>query len=156
MSNKVYLINAKNKSALMGEIWDLVTAGVARYKEIQLSLGQVKKSYIQQAKYHAMIGDIADTVTLGESRYSLKVWKAKLVVDFEAELENLGEQLTSKGQWTMSLKNQFPIYLRPSTTDFTVPEASKFIEYLYATGIEYGAKFTDQSLAIYAEYREAD
>ena len=155
MSKKVYTLDAQNKRALMGEIFDLVTAGIARYGQIQLSLGQVKKSYIQQAKYHAIIGDIADTVTLGEIRYSLKVWKAKLVVDFEAELEKLGEPLTSKGQWTMSLKNQFPIYLRPSTTDFTVPEAAKFIEYLYATGIEYGATFTDQSMAIYAEYREA-
>ena len=155
MSKKVYTLNAHNKRALMGEIWDLVTAGVAEYKQIQLSLSQVKKSRIQQSKYHAMIGDIAKTVVLGETRYSLKVWKAKLVVDFEAELEQLGEPLTHKGQWTMSLRNQFPIYLRPSTKDFTVPEAAKFIEYLYATGIEYGATFTDQSMAIYAEYREA-
>ena len=156
MSNKVYIISALNKRALMGEIWDLVNAGVAEYKQIQLSLSQVKKSYIQQSKYHAMIGDIAKTVMLGEARYSLKVWKAKLVVDFEAELEQLGEPLASKGQWTMSLRNQFPIYLRPSTKDFTVPEASKFIEYLYATGVGYGAVFTEISLSIYEENKEAN
>ena len=55
----------------------------------------------------------------------------------------------------MSLRNTFPIYLRVSTVDFKKHEAAKFIEYLYATGIEYGATFTDQSMAIYAEYREA-
>ena len=155
MSKKVYTLNAQNKRALMGEIWDLVTAGIARYGQIQLSLGQVIKTYIQQAKYHAMIGDIASTVVLAEKKYSLDVWKAKLVVDFEAELQQLGEPLTHKGQWTMSLRNQFPIYLRPSTKDFKKAEAAKFIEYLYATGIEYGATFTENSMAIYAEYKEA-
>ena len=98
MSKKVYTLNAHNKRALMGEIWDLVTAGIARYGQIQLSLGQVIKTYIQQAKYHAMIGDIAKTVVVNDNRYSLDVWKAKLVVDFEAELDQLGEPLTHKGQ----------------------------------------------------------
>ena len=155
MSKKVYTLDAQNKRALMGEIFDLVTAGIARYGQIQLSLGQVIKTYIQQSKYHAMIGDIAKTVVVNDNRYSLDVWKAKLVVDFEAELDQLGEPLTHKGQWTMSLRNTFPIYLRVSTVDFKKHEAAKFIEYLYATGIEYGATFTDQSMAIYAEYREA-
>ena len=155
MSNKVYIINADNKRALMGEIWDFVSAGVSKYGNIQLSLGQVVKSYMQQAKYHAMIGDIATTVVLGEKHYSLKVWKAKLVTDFETEMENMGEPLDKKGQWTMSLKNTFPIYLRPSTKDFKKHEAAKFIEYLYATGIEYEAKFSEKSLAIYEEYKEA-
>jgi len=154
MSKATYIINAQNKRALMGEIWDFVTAGVAKYGEIQLSLGQVIKSYIQQAKYHAMINDIAKTVVVNENRYSLDVWKAKLVVDFEAELDQLGEPLTHKGEWTMSLRNQFPIYLRTSTVKFTKPEAAKFIEYLYATGIDYGATFTEKSVAIYEEYRQ--
>ena len=139
----------------MGEIWDFVSAGVAKYGEIQLSLGQVIKSYVQQAKYHAMIGDIAKTVVLGEKHYSLEVWKAKLVTDFEIEIVKMGEALQKKGQWTMSLQNTFPIYIRASTKDFKKHEAANFIEYLYATGIEYEATFSEKSLSIYEEYKEA-
>lgn len=154
MSRVTRIINAENKDVEMAHLWKWVEQGIAAYGEIQISIGQVIKTYIQQAKYHAMISDIAKTVVVGEKPYSLDVWKAKLVVDFEAELDQLGEPLTHKGEWTMSLRNQFPIYLRPSTVKLTKPEAAKFIEYLYVTGIDYGATFSEKSVGIYEEYQQ--
>ena len=154
MSSKVYVLNAKNKRHLMGEIWDLVGASIAKYGEIQLSLSQIIKSRLQEAKYHALISDIAKTVKTSDKQYSAKVWKAKLVVDFESQLEQLKEPLRKKGEWTMSLYNQFPIYLRVSTTEFNKQEAVKFIEYLYATGLDLGATFSEKSMAIYEEYQQ--
>ena len=63
----------------------------------------------------------------------------------------MGEPLTHPGKTVISLDGQRKVTVRPSTKKFRKKEASDFIEFLYATGIEYGARFTDKSLNYYEE-----
>lgn len=111
-----------------------------------------KKSRSQEEKYHAMIGDISKTVYVNGNQYSLDVWKAKLVDDFEKEYKlSMGEGLRHGGQWTMSLCGNYPVRIRASTAKFLKLEACRFIMYLHMKGAEFGATFSDESMAYYEE-----
>ena len=63
----------------------------------------------------------------------------------------MGEPLTHPGKTVNSLDGERRVTVRASTEQFRVKEASDFIEFLYSTGIEYGAKFTDKSMSYYEE-----
>ena len=75
----------------------------------------------------------------------------QLVDEFRRVREEMGEPLTHPGKTVISLDGQRKVTVRPSTKKFRKKEASDFIEFLYATGIEYGARFTDKSLNYYEE-----
>lgn len=118
---------------------------------VEVELKRPSKKRSQESKYHCLINDIAETVTLDGRRYSVEVWKAKLVEDFAHEKQQMGEPLSRPGEVTLSLDGLRLITVRPSTTDFRASEANEFIEYLYAKGTEYGATFTDPSTKYYEE-----
>ena len=87
--------------------------------------------------------------------FSAKAWKAQLMFEYEQELLSMGIKLRKPGFWVLSFDGQTRIYERASSTDFSVEEGSGFIEYLYKIGSEYGAKFSERSMSIYEQYREA-
>lgn len=101
------------------------------------------KSRDQERHYHALINEIAQQVKVYTSYYPAEVWKALLVDQFRVEREQMGEPLRKSGQTVPAMDGSGRlITIRPSTRDFSVSEASAFIEFLYAQGVEMGVKWT--------------
>jgi hypothetical protein len=113
------------------------------------------RSLEQNSKIHAMLRDISRTVEIDGKHWSQDVWKALAMDSFEQELRSMGEGLRHPSRVVISLDGERAVTIRASTTDLLKAEAGDFITYLYKLGTEYGAKFSEQSLAIYEEYREA-
>ena len=120
--------------------------------DVQITLGRPGKSRAMEAKYHAMINDIHQQCFRG---YSFDGVKAVLVNQFALEREELGEPLAHPGERVWDWRTKEPVYVRPSTTKFRKAEAADFIEFLYATGSEFGVKWSDMSLRVYDEMMEA-
>lgn len=112
---------------------------------VVLTIGRLSKSREQEAKYHCLITDIAKTVKL-DKQYSIEAWKALLVDGYEQELRSMGESLRHPGKVIPSLDGQRVVTVRPTTTKFLKKEASGFIQYLYAFGIEHGAVFSERAI----------
>ena len=119
-----------------------------------IELKRESKSRDQEAKYHAMIGDIAKTVVVNNQQFSLESWKALLVDAFQLERREQGNPLSHEGQTVKSLDGRREVTVRPETKRFRKKEASDFIEFLFATGSEYGAVFSDRSMKYYEEEAE--
>lgn len=105
------------------------------------------KRRVQEEKYHAMLGDIARQVVYLGRRRSLVCWKRLLV---EAFVQILREEAKAKGE-----PDPFPageilpsidglriVQVEVLTRNFTVKQASLFIEYLYAFGSESGVAWS--------------
>lgn len=134
--------------------WELVQKGL-QSGPVVVRLGRPSKSRDQEAKYHAMIGDIAKTVSVDGRRVNRDVWKAYLVQGFEEELKTQGRTLARPSQIVFNPFTGQWVTVRASTKNFRVREAADFIEYLYAFGVDHGATFSERSLKIYQQYREA-
>lgn len=120
--------------------------------DVLLTLGRPGKSRLQEEKYHAMIEDIRSQCFKGYSREGIK---AALINQFALERERQGEPLKHPGEQVWDWVNQAPVYVRPSSKNFRKAEAADFIEFLYATGSEFDVKWSDMSLKVYDEMREA-
>ena len=118
---------------------------------VDVVIQRPSKSRDQEAKYHAMIGDIAKSVTVLNRKYKPEIWKAMLVDGFDQTMALAGTPLAHQGEVVPSLDGRRVVTVRPSTTKLRKGEASQFIEYLYATGIEYGATFSDWSMKHYED-----
>lgn len=143
-----------NMAAVFDHAWSLVIKGI-QSGPVTLTIGRPSKNRIQEAKYHAMIGDIADTVEIEGRSYDLDTWKALLVDSYEQELFSSGDGLRHPSKTVVTLDGKRAVTIRPSTTDFLKAEASGFIEYLYSYGSEVGAVWSEKSLSIYGQYKEA-
>lgn len=119
---------------------------------VQFTLSRPGKSRLQEEKYHAMINDIHQQCFRG---YSVEGVKAVLVNQFAVEMEEQGEPLAHPGEKVWDWKSKQPVYVRPSTTKFRKAEAAAFIEFLHSVGAEYNVQWSDKSLAVYDEMREA-
>ena len=105
------------------------------------------KRRVQEEKYHAMIGDIArQAVYLGRRR-SLVCWKRLLVEAFvqilrdEAKAQGKPDPFPA-GEILPSIDGLRIVQVEVLTRNFTVKQASLFIEYLYAFGSESGVKWS--------------
>jgi len=116
-----------------------------------ITLGRESKSRAQEAKYHALIKDI----TAMSPEYSFDAWKCLLVKWFDEEMKEAGTPLSKPGERILDARNQEFVYLRPSTVDFRVGEASNFIEYLLCYGAENAVPWSNKSTDIYNQYKEA-
>ena len=121
---------------------------------VVVTLTRESKSRDQEAKYHAMISDFAK-IDLNGRTFDPETWKALLVDAYAEELEGMNEPLTHPGHVVLSLDGKRAVTVRPSTTKFLKKEASGFIEFLYARGIEYGVEWSEKAKAVYQEYKEA-
>lgn len=130
---------------------DEVKRAIEGGKPIELILKRPDRTREQEKKYHAMIGDISDSVVLDGRQFDDEIWKTWLVEEFERELNAMGQQLRHPGRVILSRDGQRLVTIRAATSRFTVSESSDFIEFLYHTGTELGAVFTDRSLIYYEE-----
>lgn len=144
----------KDVPVKLAQVFDLVSRGI-KAGPVVVKLGRLARSAIQNRKYHAIIGDIANQVTFEGRAFKAKIWKAKLVEQFEKELNAMGKTLRVPSEVTRSLDGERIITVRPSTTDFNKKEAAQFIEYIYSYGSDLGVRFTDKALSVYDEYKEA-
>lgn len=120
-------------------------------KELLITVQMPRRNSLKNAEMHAIMTDIHQQASLnvdGEiipmSRYDFDVCKCLLVRWFDLELQALGEPLRKSGRKVVDPATGDVIYMRPSTTDFTQAEAAKFVQFLYAFGVERGVKFRDR------------
>lgn len=135
---------------LMTAVFETVRAALIG-GHVEIEIKRPCKSREQEARYHAMIGDIAATVTIDGRKYDRDVWKALLVDDFAEEMRRQGTPLSHPGRVIPSMDGSRVVTIRPSSSRFRKSEAAEFIEYLYATGTELGARFSDPVLDYYQE-----
>ena len=119
--------------------------------DLEITMGEPSKSLAAERKYHCLIKDIS---TLSR-KHSVKVWKGLMVKWFSEEMEEAGTPLKSPGEKVLDPKSGEFFFIRPSTTDFRVGEASQFIEFLYAYGSRNCVIWSKHSTDIYNSYKEA-
>ena len=152
MSKWVRTIDDPNRFVdVMNEVWQAAEKGL-KAGAVLVTLGRPTRSIEQNAKFHAIISDIHRQCFRG---HSIEGLKAVLVAQFAREVEQQGTPLSHPGEQAWDWKNECPVYVRPSTTKFTRAEAAQFIEFLYATGSEYGVIWSPIVTRIYDEMRQA-
>lgn len=110
-----------------------------------------KKRRVQEERYHAMMGDIAKQCTYHGRKLALKQWKRLLVEAMvhilreEAKAQGKRDPFPDSGQLLPSIDGLRFVQVDVLTRDFTIPQASAFIEYLFAFGAERGVEWSDES-----------
>lgn len=111
---------------------------------VEVTVDRPKRSGLQNDKFHPMIRDISqhiDHPILGKNEDQ---WRYFLLALFQDQV------------MVPTFDNsKFVFVPAKSSSRLTVPEASEFIEFLYATGAEHGVPWSEPSLKAFAEYREA-
>lgn len=110
--------------------------------DLVMTITRTNKSRDQERKYHAMLGEISNGVQVLGKRYSPEIWKVLLVDEFEQERQAMGEPLGHPGATVPSLDGRRLVTVRPSTRQLSAKEASAFIEFLYAKGVEFGLRWS--------------
>lgn len=108
-----------------------------------VTISEPTKRRIQEEKYHAMIGEIAE-----QSEYAGRKWgsadmKRILIDEFSEEMRQAGTPLHHDSRIIPSENGKRIIQLEIRSSEFWVSEASQFIEFLTAWGIERGVVFGD-------------
>jgi hypothetical protein len=94
----------------------------------------------QEEKYHAMIGDIAKQDT--KKGYGPDVWKRLLCASYvrvareNAAAEGKPDPFRGRGLIIPNLEGDGFVQISVATSDFTVRQASDFIEHLFAWGAQ--------------------
>jgi len=156
MADLKFTVTVDNVKDEMNKVWTLANKGLKSGEDVIVTLGREGASDLQGKCYHAMIGDIATQTDLGGSKYDLASWKALLVSDFATEMHLMGTPLRRGNKFIPSLCGTHMVSIRPSVKEFGKKTGSEFIEFLHVKGSEYGVEFTDQSLAAYEMYKEAN
>lgn len=123
------------------------------------------KSDGQREKLHAMIGDIKKTgVIVMPGRkvvmndFDDEVCKALLVMWFCNEIKELNDEkikIPNPPRTIVCPLTGERITIRPSTIPWGKKLTRVFVEWLYATGVMAGTKWSEKGLAAYESYREA-
>jgi len=117
------------------------------------------KRRVQEEKYHAMLGDIARQIKYMGKRRSLECWKRLLVEAFvqilrdEAKAQGKPDPFPA-GEVLPSIDGLRIVQVEVLTRNFTVPQASMFIEHLHAFGAESGVVWSHEREAA-PEWMEA-
>ena len=125
---------------------------------VSVQIGRPNKTRLQEKKYHSMIRDICATATIKINGAFVdlsnpQIVKALLISWYEYELNEMGETLKKPSVNVFDLIRCELITVRASSKEFTAKEAAGFIEFLYKTGAEYGARWSEEVLN-YDEYPE--
>ena len=138
--------------SVIERVKNAATKGVQSGRPFQIAMRYLTRTEIQNAKFHAMISDIHRQCLRA---YSFDGVKAVLVNQFALEMEEQGTPLAHPGEKVWDWKSQEAVYVRPSTTEFLKHEAAQFIEFLYATGVDLGVRWSEKALRAYESYKEA-
>jgi len=103
-----------------------------------VKIGEPVKKREQEEKYHAMIGDIARQDT--KKGYDAEIWKRLLCAAYvrvardNAAAEGKPDPFKGRGMILPNLEGDGFVQIGVATSDFTVRQASDFIEHLFAFG----------------------
>ena len=115
-----------------------------------VTIAEPKKKREQEEKYHAQIGDIAKQCDYHLRKLSPESWKRLLVEAFvqvmreEAKAQGKPDPFPRGGSLLPSLDGLRIVQVEVLTRDFTVKQASAFIEHLYAFGAERGVVWSHE------------
>jgi hypothetical protein len=126
------LVNPVQAKTVMEKIWIDIKANLIAGQKMRLDLKKATRSTDQNAKFHAMIGNIATEMRKVGSTWSDDDWK-RLLIDQWAHETN-----RKIGKVAPSLDGERVVQLGWQSHKFTVQEATEFIEWLYAWGVEKG------------------
>lgn len=144
-------LTAENLREIMTQAYHEAQKAIAG-GSLLVTLTRPSRSADQNAKFHALISDIQKQCFRG---YEFEHLKAALVNQFEKAMREAGTPLSHPATTTWDWVNQERVTVRPSTTQFNKAEASAFIEFLYATGVEYNVIWSPIVTRIYDEMRQA-
>lgn len=108
-----------------------------------------KKKREQEERYHAMLGDISKQCDYHGRKLPLNSWKRLLVEAFvhilreEAKGQGKPDPFPDEGEVLPSLDGRRIVQVEVLTRDFTVAQASAFIEHLFAYGAERGVEWSE-------------
>ena len=114
-----------------------------------VTFSEPKKKREQEEKYHAQIGDIAKQCDYHLRKLSRESWKRLLVEAFvnvmrdQAKAQGKPDPFPRGGALLPSLDGLRIVQVEVLTRDFTVSQASEFIEYLYAFGADRGVTWSE-------------
>lgn len=97
----------------------------------------------QNAKMHAMIGEIAGQVEHIGRKWDADDFKRLLVDEFAEEMRLAGTPLHHDGRVIPSLDGRRIVQLGIQSREFTVREASAFIEFLYSFAAQRGVQLRE-------------
>jgi hypothetical protein len=106
------------------------------------------KKRAQEEKYHAQIGDIAKQYKFMGQLWDAEDMKRLLIDAFVRVMKGAGTPIKGGGRIVPSLDGTGFVQLGVQSRDFTVSQASEFIEYLNAFGAENGIEWSDEARAV--------
>lgn len=115
--------------------------GVSNFAQIapegwRVVFSEPKRRDIQNDKIHAIIGDIAKSCEFMGQKWHQDDWKRLLIDAFAKAMRQAGTPLRHDGRVVPSLDHKGIVQLGIQSREFTVKEASEFIEYLYSYSAE--------------------
>ena len=139
---------------------DMLNRGIKPW--VKFGYGEEDRSVEMNDKFHAMIGDIAKqavfktpALTVKMSDFAADEAKALLVTWFESDCVINIEPLRHGSKTVKDPFTGKEITIRASTKNFLKTEAGNFIEWLYATGVDGGVRWSEPALAEYQSYKQA-
>lgn len=97
----------------------------------------------QEERYHAMLGDIAAQWIFMGRRWDRESMKRLLIDAFAQVMKDQGTPLRHDGSVVPSIDGQRVVQLGVQSRQFTVREASEFIEYLNEFGADHAIRWSD-------------
>jgi hypothetical protein len=131
---KFQLTSESQAKALITGLWPKVLKAL-QTKQLTLEIKDATKSRDQEEKYHAMIGEIAKQAQHLGAKWDSESWKRLLVDQF------CKDNGLKTGAVIPNLAGDGIVQLGMQTRNFTKEQASEFVEWLHAWGVEHGVTF---------------
>ena len=121
--------------AMTEQLWPQLKSLLMAGHKMVIELRPKSKSRDQEQKYHAMIGEIAEQAKHLGATWDAESWKRLLVNKFCKEIG------VSGGHIIPNLDGDGIVQLDFQTRKFTIDQASQFVEFLLAWGVNNGIVF---------------
>jgi len=128
------LTDEKQAKTLMTGLWPKVLKAL-QTKQLTLEIKDATKSRHQEEKYHAMIGEVAKQAQHLGAKWDAESWKRLLVDQF------CKDNGLKTGAVIPNLSGDGIVQLGMQTRNFTKEQASEFVEWLFAWGVEHGVTY---------------
>lgn len=147
LKKKFVMRNAAIRERIVAFLYELPFDTVPEGWSVVIRPEKVAKSTEQERKYHAMLDDIRmqhKFVFQGKVNWPKEVVKAILKDAFARVKAEIGEPLKYQAIMMPSLDGKGIVTIPPSSKEFTIDEASDFIEFLYQYGTERNVKWSEK------------
>ena len=113
------------------------------YDGYVVTIQEPTRNLEQNSKLHALLNDISKQQTFQESKLSCDDWKRLFIDAFCRVRQAEGNPLSNSGRVVPSLDGSGIVQLGMQSRNFKKADASEFIEYLIAWGVDQGVIFSD-------------